>query len=523
MKGKGVVYLVGAGPGDPGLLTVRGLELLSRCDAVVYDALVDRRLLDCAKPGTELFDGGKRGGGSGGSRGAWLQDRINRLLLKLVRQGKRVVRLKGGDPFLLARGGEEAEYLARHKVRFEVVPGVTSITAVPAYAGIPLTHRGYSSMVTMVTGRRGEEAGGSPGVEWEKISQRGTLVILMGAHEITAIAHRLTNLGWKGTTPIAAVQWGTTPRQKVFRGVLNDFVKGNPPQVAPPAVIVVGKVVSLAGHLDWLRFKSLFGRSIVVTRAKEQAFTLCQDLREAGAEVLEVPVIETRPFEDPLSETILERLGSVNGDGPAYDWLVFTSPNGVRYFSEMLKRRGLSFPRMAPRVCAIGPVTAEAVREAGIPLARVAPEFTTSAIPKTLGNVKGRRILLARVRGASPELNQALAKKGARIETLSTYETVPTKRIPTALRQRILSGVDWITFTSSSTVHFFMRMFTPKERRKIFDVVRAASIGPVTSAMLREYGVAPAVQAKHYTAEGLAKVIIKSVVLKVPSPLRGGR
>jgi uroporphyrinogen III methyltransferase/synthase len=506
---KGMVYLVGAGPGDPGLITRRGAELLSDCDAVVYDALVNQALLADVRTETRLYDVGKRGGGSGGARGDALQDRTNRLLVRLAREGKRVVRLKGGDPFLLARGGEEAEYLVRHKARFEVVPGVTSITAVPAYAGIPLTHRGYSSMVTMVTGRRGGETGGSPGVEWEKISQRGTLVILMGAHEIAAIAHRLTNLGWKGTTPVAVVQWGTTPRQRILRGFLNDFVKENPPQIVPPAVIVVGKVASLGRRLHWLRFKPLFGLSVVVTRAQDQAFSLCRDLREAGAEALEAPVIGTRRFEDPSLKEILGRLARLNGGGSAYDWLVFTSPNGVRYFKEALRGEGFSFPRIAPKVCAIGPVTAEAVKEAGIPLARIAPEFATSAIPKTLGNVKGRRILLARVRGAPQELNRALEKKGAHIETLSTYETVPTKTISTALRQRILSGVDWITFTSSSTVHSFMRMFTSKERKKIFNVARAASIGPVTSAALREYGLRPAAQAKRYTTEDLAEEIIK--------------
>ena len=308
MKTRGVVYLVGAGPGDPGLLTRRGADLLSRCDAVVHDALIHPALLALARPATQFYDVGKRGGGSGGARGVTLQNRTNKLLVRLARQGQQVVRLKGGDPFLLARGGEEAEYLHQQGVRFEVVPGVTSITAVPAYAGIPLTHRGYSSMVTMVTGRQGEEVGGSPGVEWEKISPRGTLVILMGAREIAAISRRLINLGWKRNTPIAAVRWGTTARQNVFLGTLNNFVSARPPRIEPPAVIVIGKVATLGRRLDWLSAKPLFGRSVVVTRAREQALSLCGSLREAGAEVLEVPVIKTQPFEDASSARILEQL-----------------------------------------------------------------------------------------------------------------------------------------------------------------------------------------------------------------------
>ena len=508
MKTGGVVYLVGAGPGDPGLLTRRGAELLADCDSVVYDALVNPSLLMLAGSGVRFYDVGKRGGGSGGARGAYLQDRTNELLARLARAGQRVVRLKGGDPFLLARGGEEAEYLARRKVRFEVVPGVTSVTAAPAYAGIPLTHRGYSSMVTMVTGRRGDEVGGSPGVEWGKISSRGTLVILMGAHEISHIVRRLVNLGWKRSTPIAAVRWGTTARQSIFLGTLADFVSHKPREIAPPVVIVIGQVAALGKQLDWLRQKPLFGRSVVVTRAREQALSLCRSLRDAGAEVLEAPVIETRPFEDASCGRILERLAHSNGSGPAYDWLVFTSPNGVRYFLEALQRHGRPSLRSCPRICAVGPVTARAVKEAGLPLSRTAPEFRTAAIPRALGPVQGRKVLLARVRGAPVELEKELLKRGAVVETFSTYETVFVKTIPKALKERILSGVDWVTFTSSSTVHSFMRVFSAVERKKVFNAAKAASIGPVTSATLREYGVQPAVQAKRYTAEDLAKALI---------------
>ena len=503
------VYLVGAGPGRPDLLTLRGVECLHRAQVVVLDALVDRRVLSHCSPDVKVIEAGKRGGG----RVFLRQPAINRLLVRLAKSGKTVVRLKGGDPYFFGRGAEEAEALADQGIPFEVVPGVSSVTSVPGFAGIPLTHRGHASVLTVVTGHEGlenpylgESAGKAarrrgPGVDWAKISPTGTLVILMGLKQLPVISQRLLDLGWPPGLPAAVIQWGSWAQQRTVRGTLADIARRVKREgLGAPAVIVIGDVAGLGKKLDWFEKRPLFGKTVLVTRAREQASSLTSILEEAGARVIESPLIAITPM--PLDKKGKESLKRFSD----YDGLLVTSANGAKILAGHLKGR------ICPPVYAIGTKTAAALKAEGMAVHRTAENFQSEGLVKVLGGpLRGKRFLLARAREGRDVLQAALARRGARVDLWPLYETRPLALTAEAKKALLTGEVDAVTFTSSSTVHAFMRNFTPRDRRRIFLKTLAASIGPITSQALRSQGVRP-VQAKGVaTIEDLARAVVRAL------------
>ncbi|MGH8982779.1 MAG: uroporphyrinogen-III C-methyltransferase [Acidimicrobiia bacterium] len=480
------VYLVGAGPGDPGLITVRGAELLGRAGVVVYDRLVARPLLDLAPPTAERISVGKAPG-----RVEMDQRDINELLVERGRAGATVVRLKGGDPFVFGRGGEEAEALAAAGVPFEVVPGITSAIAAPAYAGVPVTHRGASTHVTVVTGHVAPATGGS-GVDWEALARAGgTLVVLMGAARIGEIADRLVAGGLAPDTPAVAVRHGTRPDQRTARATLATIAGAG---VEAPAAIVVGAVAGL--DLAWFESRPLFGKRVVVTRAREQASSLRARLERLGAEVVELPAIEIEPIDVSVP------------DLDAYAWVVLTSANGVAaLFDRGLGPSGRDARALAGvRVAAIGPGTAAALADRGIRADLVPERFVAEALldafPPPSG--AGARVLLARAEQARDVLPHGLAEKGYAVDLLATYRTVTATPDADVVEQVRRGDVDAITFTSSSTVTNLCDLLgaVPDPQPLV------ASIGPVTSKTAFERGMRVDVEAEEHTIDGLVVALV---------------
>jgi uroporphyrinogen III methyltransferase / synthase len=483
------VYLVGAGPGDPGLLTVRGAEVLGNADVVVYDRLVHPSLLDHAPADAERIYAGKAPGAAEKS-----QADINALLVERGRPGKTVVRLKGGDPFVFGRGGEEAEALAAAGVPFEVVPGITSAIGAPAYAGIPVTHRGISTHFTVVTGHE-DPAKATADVDWGALAGAGgTLVILMGAGRVGEIAARLMDGGLAPGTPVAAVRNGTRPDQQTVRATLDTIGDAG---VQAPAAIVVGDVATL--DLSWFESRPLFGRSVVVTRAREQASELRLRLESLGAEVIELPAIAIEPlaFELPT----LDR----------YAWLVFTSANGVTAFLQRgLARAGLDARALTGvRIAAIGPGTAAALADnalrADVVPERFVAESLLDAFPAP--SRQGERVLLARAQRARDVLPAGLAARGYEVDVLGVYRTVAAASDP-ALLDRVRRGeVDALTFTSSSTVTNLCDLLgdVPEPQPLV------ASIGPVTSRTAKERGLRVDVEATEHTIDGLVDALLSAL------------
>ena len=483
------VALVGAGPGDPGLITVRGAELLGRADVVVYDRLVARSLLELVPPAAERISVGKAPG-----RVEMDQSDINDLLVERARAGDTVVRLKGGDPFVFGRGGEEAEALAAAGVPFEVVPGITSAVAAPAYAGVPVTHRGVSTHFTVVTGHVDPAKGGSD-VDWEALARAGgTLVILMGAGRIGEIAERLVAGGLAPHTPAVAVRHGTRPDQRTVRATLATIAGAN---VEAPAAIVVGAVAGL--DLAWFESRPLFGRRVVVTRAREQASGLRARLERLGAEVVELPAIEI----DPIAVTV--------PDLDAFAWLVLTSANGVAtLFDRGLVASGRDARALAGvRVAAIGPGTAAALAARGIRADLVPERFVAEALldafPPPSGS--GARVLLARAEQARDALPKGLEEKGYAVDVLATYRTVAATPDPDAVARVSRGDVDAITFTSSSTVTNLCDLLgTVPDPQPL-----VASIGPVTSKTALERGLRVDVEAEEHTIDGLVDALVAAL------------
>ena len=481
------VYLVGAGPGDPGLLTRRGEELLRAAEVVVYDRLAPRVLLELAPPGAELVDVGKAPG-----HAAMTQDEINALLVARGSAGRSVVRLKGGDPFVFGRGGEEAEACGAAGVPFEVVPGVTSAIAAAAYAGIPVTHRRVSTSFTVVTGHEDPAKGGSD-TRWDLLAQAGgTLVVLMGAGRVEEIAKALIAGGRDESTPVAAVRFGTRPDQRTLRATLGTIAGAG---VEPPSAIVVGDVAAL--DFAWFERRPLFGRTVVVTRAREQASELSTRLAALGAHVLEMPAIRLVPvaFHRP--------------DLTAFEWVVFTSANGVdAFFDRGLAPDGLDARAFAPvRVAAIGPGTASALARRGLRADLVPERFVAESLLDAFPPGTGR-VLLARAETARDVLPEGLAAKGYEVEVLAVYRTGPVPADPEALaRLRAGTGaIDAITFTSSSTVdNFCDAVGTPIPEPR----PRVVSIGPVTSATARDRGLGVDVEADPHTIDGLVEAVVR--------------
>jgi uroporphyrinogen III methyltransferase/synthase len=478
------VHLVGAGPGDPGLVTVRALDLVRRADVVVYDRLIPRSLLDAARPDAVLVDVGKGPGDAPVG-----QDEINALLVEHGRAGGTVVRLKGGDPFLFGRGGEEAEALAAAGIDFEVVPGVSSALAAPAYAGIPVTHRGLSTHVTIVTGHE-DPAKGRTDVDWEALGAvGGTLVVLMGVGHLAEITARLVAGGRAPATPAAAVRWGTRPDQRTLRGTLADIADMG---VEAPAAVVIGDVAAL--DLRWFEQRPLFGRRVVVTRAREQVSELRERLEALGAEVVELPTIEVRP------------LDFVVPDLAPYAWVVFTSANGVEaFFGRGLAPRGADARSLAgSRVAAIGPGSADALRRQGISADLVPERFVAESLVEAMPTPGGpERVLVPRAAVARDALPEGLRAKGYDVDVLAVYETVAADPDPAVVDEVRRGQVDAVTFTSSSTVTNFLAALgaVPDPQPVV------ASIGPVTSATAREAGLRVDVEAAEHTLDGLVDVL----------------
>ena len=471
---QGRVYLVGAGPGDPGLVTVKALECLKQADAVVYDFLVNPGLLAHAAQGAELIYVGKKG-----SDHTLDQSGINALLVDLANKGRTVVRLKGGDPFIFGRGGEEAEELVRAGIAFEIVPGVSSAVAAPAYAGIPLTHRRFTSSVGFLTGHEDPTKPDSA-LDWDRIATGlGTLVFLMGVRNLSTITARLIEAGRGPDTPAALVRWGTTPNQATLTGTLADLAeKARALDFQPPAVLVVGEVVTLRDTLNWFETLPLFGRRIMVTRSRTQASRLTGALTALGAEVIECPTISMAPPVDWSEvDRVLDRLAD-------FGWLVLTSPNGVIFLMERLKTRGLDARSLAPvKLAAIGPATAEKLEEYGLRADQVPGEYVGEALSRTLieqGASKGR-VLLLRSDKARQVLPQSLTAAGADVEDVALYRTLTPSSLPPEAEQALDQNLlDLVTFTSSSTV-INLAGLLGNRFDKIKDRIAAACIGPITA------------------------------------------
>ena len=492
----------GRRPGDISLLTLRGAELLGRADVVVYDALVNPELLRLAPRTAEIIFGGKRS-----KDHAIPQDELNQLLVAKANEGKTVVRLKGGDPYIFGRGGEEAEELAAANIPFEVVPGISSVFAAPNYAGVPLTHREHCSSFTVITGHEDPTKEVS-GVDWGLIAKTpGTKVILMGAGRIRRIAELLVAHGMSPETPVAMIQWGTTGRQQSINATLADVADAAArAKLLAPTVTVIGDVVKLRSKLNWFESRSLFGQRIVVTRTREQASQLSRQLLERGAEVLEIPTIKIVP--PTKHEEIVEALSGLN----AYDWLIFTSPNGVTSFFDYFFKAFQDLRDIGSvRIAAVGPATAAKLRELHLQVDLMPDEYVASKIAQALAeyeSIDNLRILLLRAEVANPELPKLLEDKGAIVDDIAWYQTVPeTEDITGAAAKLLEDGADWITFTSSSTVENFHARFDLPALLKKFPQIKTASIGPETSKALFALGLKPTVEAKTHTIEVLVKAL----------------
>ena len=502
MKPKGTVYLVGAGPGDAGLLTLRGAELLGRADVVVYDALVNAELLRLAPASAEIIYGGKRARDH-----ALSQAELNQLLIAKAREGKTVVRLKGGDPYVFGRGGEEAEELADAGVAFEVVPGVSSFVAVPNYAGVPLTHRDFCSKLTLITGHE-DPAKESSSIDWAQVAKTpGTKVIMMGTDRIGQIAQTLVGHGMDAATPIAMVRWGTTGKQQSIEGTLGNIAEvAARTKIGPPTVAVIGEVVKLRTKLNWFERRPMFGQRVVVTRSREQAGQLSRQLTDLGAEVLEVPTIRLEP---PIRrEEIVDVLLELN----SYDWFVFTSPNGVSTFFDYFFRQYHDMRDLGgARIAAVGPATAKKLKELHLQVDLMPDEALASSIAEAFReyeSIENLKICLLRAEVANGELPKALEAMGAIVDDVACYRTVPEAEDPGGAAARLMEqGADWVTFTSGSTVEHFHARFNLPELVKRFPRLKLASIGPETSKAIEALGLKPTVEAKQHTIEGLVAAL----------------
>ena len=495
------MILVGAGPGDEGLLTLRGKDWLGRADVVVYDHLVNWNLMRFSKESAERIYAGKISGTA-----TLPQENINELLIQKAREGKTVVRLKGGDPFIFGRGGEEAEALNKAGVPFSVVPGVSSPVGVSSYAGIPLTHRDYSSTISIITASIDNNNESAARIDWEKIASRsGTLVFLMGARKLPEIVEKLTRYGKDPTTPVAVIQWGTTSRQKTWIGTLQTIVQiAMKEKIRPPALTIIGEVVNLKPHIEWYENLPLFGKTVVVTRAEEQSEPLIKTVQEKGAEAFCFPVIRTVPPEDwtPLDDA-LGRLESYHG-------IIFTSVNGVKFFMQRLRETGADIRDLkGVRVYTIGPKTAERVEELGLRVDVTPKNFVAESLIECLRNenLQGKRFLLPRAAVAREILPEQLKSLGAKIDVVPSYRTIQPETHIEALAKRFEDGaVDVITFTSSSTVSNFLKLLG-KDLKPYLDQVTIACIGPITAKTARNAGLKVAIVPEVYTVAAMVDAI----------------
>ncbi len=493
----GKVFLIGAGPGDPGLLTIKAKECIETADVVVYDYLASPLLLKYAKKEAEVIYVGKKGGDHTLS-----QDKINLLLVEKAKQGSDVARLKGGDPFVFGRGGEEAQMLLSHGIPYEVIPGVTSAIAAPAYAGIPVTHRDHTSFVSFITGHE-DPTKEDTSMQWDVYAKSdATLVFLMGVKNLENIVKNLIENGKPSDTPVALVRWGTTPKQQTVTGTLETIVdRVKEAKLKSPSIIIIGHVVSLRNELAWFDNRPLFGKRIVITRARTQASDLVARLSKLGAFCIELPTIEIAPPQDnlPLRQSI-ENL-------EYYDWVVFTSVNGVKFFFDTLYEmekdvRALGHLKFA----CIGPVTKERLRDHGI-ISDILPEtYRAESVIKAFSGVdiSNKKVLLPRAKVARTILPEELTRMGALVDEVTAYETHLNEEGKNELMELLKNHeIDAVTFTSSSTVSNFMSFFGTEDEKKLLSGIIFASIGPITSDTARSLGIKPDIEAVEFTIPGL--------------------
>jgi len=500
---RGKVYLIGAGPGDPGLLTIKGMECIQKADVVVYDYLAAPVFLKYAKPSAEIIYVGKQGGDH-----TLTQDKISQLLADKGKEGKIVARLKGGDPFIFGRGGEEAEVLIDQGVEFEIVPGVTSAIAAPAYAGIPLTHREHTSSVSLITGHE-DPLKQESSIKWDSLAASGsTLVFLMGVKNLPSITENLIKNGKAKETPVALVRWGTTTLQETVTGTLETIVEEvKKANLKPPAVIVVGSVVNLRKKMNWFESRPLFGKTIVVTRARVQASELTDRLSDLGARCIEIPTIRVIPPENP------EPLMTAVQNLAEYDWVVFTSVNGVKSFFGAMETQNKDVRVLGHlKFACIGPATKAELATHGI-VSDILPEtYRAESVVEAFSQVdiKGKQILLPRAKEARTILPKELKKMGAHIIEVTAYETIAEEAELANLTRMLDQGeVDMVTFTSSSTVKNFMAMLRKGNLLKSGMEIPAACIGPITADTAVSLGINPRIIAAEYTINGLVDAIVK--------------
>ncbi len=544
---KPTVYLVGAGPGDSQLITLRGLELIKRADCIIYDYLANPQLLKFRKNDCELIYVGKKSG-----MHTLTQGKINELLARKTKVHRTVVRIKGGDPFIFGRGAEEALYLRKKKINFEVVPGITSAIAVPAYAGIPLTQRSKNSTVGFITGHEDPTKSDS-NIDWQALVKAlGMMVFLMGIGNLGLIVRRLIEAGKPKNTPVALIRWGTTAKQKTITGTLGNIVKvSRKNKISPPAIIVVGENVRLRKELNWFEKKPLFAKRIIVTRTREQASVLSGKLIDLGAEVMEIPAIKivSLKADRQLQEAFSQE---------EYNWIFFTSQNGVYEFAKFLKRQGKDSRIFGQaKICAIGPETAKSLQAIGIRPDYVPKQFIAEEIVKHFKGIAdnretncidcharprfredklqrestildsrlrgndSRKALILRAKQARDILPRGLEDAGFKVKIIDLYDTCLEKE-SAKLIQKILRRpaafdgktpqddpkIHWVTFTSSSTVENFIKLLGRDYQRKLSGI-KLASIGPVTSAALKKFGLQAHAEAKVYTIQGLIKAMAK--------------
>ncbi|MBI4906631.1 MAG: uroporphyrinogen-III C-methyltransferase [Acidobacteria bacterium] len=479
------VYLVGAGPGDPELLTLKGRRVLEQADCVLYDNLANPELLAFAPGAAErIYVGKKR------SDHALSQEEICTLLVSKARAGKHVVRLKGGDPFIFGRGGEEAEALADAGIAFEVVPGVTTPLGIAAYCGVPLTHREHTSAVTFVTGHD------TSAIDWGKIGHSETLVLFMGLTHAREIASELIAKGKAADTPAMAVRWATRPDQQTLVGTLATIAdQADAARLKPPVTFVIGEVVRLRERLNWYEKLPLFGQRIVVTRAGNQAPEFSAKLRSLGAEPVEFPVIETVAPAD--ARPLLEALAHLS----RYDWLIFTSVNGVRFFLEALDGSPYDLRGLRARLCAIGPATRRALEALHLKVDLMPKEYVAESLVEAFAgeDLKGKRVLLPRAAVARDVVPVELRARGAEVDVVEAYRTIVPVHGAELAREVFARKPHWVTFTSSSTVKNFLAL----AGAEVLGGVRIASIGPVTSETVRMHGLRVDVEAGEHTLDGL--------------------
>lgn len=500
---RNLVYLVGAGPGDPRLITVKGLECIKKADVIIYDYLVNADLLKVAKPDAEFIYVGKQGGAH-----TMEQDDINNLIVKKAMEDKIVTRLKGGDPYIFGRGGEEAIVLYENHIPFEVVPGITAAIATPSYAGIPVTHRDFTSTFGLITGHE-DPTKDESSIDWSKISTGiGTLAFYMGIKNLPYITEQLMKHGRSKDTPVAVIRWGTTTQQKTVIGTLSTIVEKTR-EIKPPAITIVGEVVKLRDQLNWFESKPLFGKTIVVTRSREQASEFADKLCEYGARVIEFPTIEI------AKPDTIQPLDAAINSIQSYDWLVFTSINGVDAFFQRLFELGKDIRDLKGlKVCAIGPATEDGIKKYYLRVNCRPPKFVAESVVEELKKVttiKGERFLLPRADIARSFLPDELQKLGGKVTDLVAYKTIMAQPRNINLVDQIRNGeVHIVTFTSSSTVRNFVEIIGRENLLTLNGHVQYASIGPITTQTAEEMGLRIAIKANEYTIPGLVSAILES-------------